>query len=184
MHVINPADIPSSNKDLTDKADPVDSRKIAKALRGGMLTAIHIPTSETEGLRQLFRYRKKLWADLVRIKNRIRDKLIVTGTARPARLDNSFWSKAFISWLRTVPLEPPATRKTLDLLLEQYDYTRSHFLKVSIEVRKIQRQPGVKKNAKLLRSIPGIGMPVREGLKKKMIIKWNYRLFMEHFVVF
>ena len=35
--VVNPADIPTSNKESSEKTDPVDSRKIAKALRGGML---------------------------------------------------------------------------------------------------------------------------------------------------
>ena len=49
------------------------------------------------------------------------------------------------------------TRATLDLLLEQYNFIYRHFLKVSIEVRKLQRTPRYKKDAKLLRSVPGIG---------------------------
>ena len=35
--VVNPADIPTSNKETTEKTDPIDSRKIAKALRGDLL---------------------------------------------------------------------------------------------------------------------------------------------------
>lgn len=31
--VVNPADIPTSNKETAEKTDPIDSRKIAKALR-------------------------------------------------------------------------------------------------------------------------------------------------------
>lgn len=154
--VINPADIPSSNKDVAGKTDPVDSRKIAKALRGGMLTPIHVPTPQTEGQRQLFRYRKRLWADLVRIKNRIKGKLMSSGTPIPAQYDNAQWTKAFVAWLRKVPLEP-SSRLSLDLLLEQYDFTRSHLLKVSKAVRQLQRLPGMKKHARLLRTIPGIG---------------------------
>ena len=51
----------------------------------------------------------------------------------------------------------PSTRLTLDRLLEQYEFLHKHFLKVSIEVRKLQRQARYKKQAKLLRTIPGIG---------------------------
>lgn len=154
--VINPADIPSSNRDVAGKTDPVDSRKIAKALRGGMLTPIHVPAPQTEGQRQLFRYRKKLWADLVRIKNRIKGKLMASGVEIPPQYDNPQWTRAFLGWLREVPLET-STRLSLDFLLEQYDFTYSHLLKVNTEVRKIQKQPGMRENARLLRTIPGIG---------------------------
>jgi hypothetical protein len=41
--VVNAADIPTSNKESSEKADPSDSRKIGKALRAGLLTGIHIP---------------------------------------------------------------------------------------------------------------------------------------------
>ncbi len=56
--VVNAADIPTSNKESTTKTDPTDSRKIAKALRAGLLTPIYVPDRVTEGDRQLFRYRK------------------------------------------------------------------------------------------------------------------------------
>ena len=39
--VINAADIPSSQKDQLDKRDPIDSRKIARALEKGLLRPIH-----------------------------------------------------------------------------------------------------------------------------------------------
>lgn len=155
--VVNPGDIPTSNKDSTEKTDPVDSRKIAKTLRGGLLRGIHVPGEQTEGYRQLFRYRKKLWADLVRVKNRIKDKLLFSGVAIPEKFDNPFWSHAFLNWLKTVEFPAAGTRQVTDMLLQQYDYIYSHFKAVSIEVRKIQRLPKFKQDAKLLRKIPGIG---------------------------
>jgi transposase len=155
--VVNPADIPTSNKESSEKADPSDSRKIGKALRAGLLNSIHIPQRRTEGDRHLFRYRKKLWADLVRVKNRIKDKFLFTGTPLPPEHDNSNWTKAFLLWLKQVKLPDEHTRLTVDLLLEQYHFLYRHFLKVSIEVRKLQRRQDYKSNAKLLRSIPGIG---------------------------
>jgi transposase len=155
--VVNAADIPTSNKESSSKTDPVDSRKIAKALRAGLLTPIHIPDQTTEGDRQLFRYRKRLLADLTRVKNRIKDKFLSTGTLIPEKFDNSNWSKAFLKWIKDVQLPDSSTRLTVDSLLEQFAFLHKHFLKVSVQVRKLQREARYKKSAKLLRSIPGIG---------------------------
>ena len=155
--VVNPADIPTSNKDSSEKTDPIDSRKIGKSLRAGLLTSIYVPEQRTEGDRQLFRYRKKLWSDLVRVKNRIKDKFLFAGIEIPVEHDNSNWTKAFLAWIKEVSVPDSSTRLTIDMLLEQYHFIYRHFLKVSIEVRKLQRQSNYKDNAKLLRSIPGIG---------------------------
>jgi transposase len=155
--VVNAADIPTSNKETTNKTDPMDSRKIGKALRAGLLSSIHVPAQITEGDRQLFRYRKRLQADLTRIKNRIKDKFLFTGTTIPEEFDNSNWSKAFLRWIKAAKLPDTSTRVTVDYLLEQYHVIYRHFLKVSVEVRKLQRQGRYKIDAKLLRTIPGIG---------------------------
>lgn len=155
--VVNPADIPTTNKESTEKTDPSDSRKIAKALRAGLLNSIHVPEQNTEGNRQLFRYRKRLVADLTRVKNRIKDKFLFTGVPIPQEFDNSNWSKAFLKWLRQAPLPDVHTRLTVDMLLDQYNFLYRHFLKTSIEVRKLQREGRYKNLAKLLRTIPGIG---------------------------
>jgi len=155
--VVNPADIPTTNKESSEKTDPVDSRKIAKGLRAGMLRGIHVPKVSTEGHRQLFRYRKKLWSDLVRIKNRIKDKLLFSGIVIPPQYDNSYWSKGFLSWLVTVQFESSHTRMTLDFLLEQYELIYRHYLKVSIQVRALHKLAIYKDDAALLRQIPGIG---------------------------
>jgi transposase len=155
--VVNPADIPTSNKETSDKTDPNDSRKIGRALRAGLLTSIHVPEQHTEGDRQIFRYRKRLMADLTRVKNRIKDKFLFTGTRIPEEFDNSNWSKAFLHWLKQVEMPDTHTRLTVDMLLEQYHFLYRHFLKTSVEVRKLQRMGRYKNVAKLLRTIPGIG---------------------------
>lgn len=121
------------------------------------MRAIHLPDQQAETDRQLFRFRKKLWGDLVRVKNRIKDKFIFAGIPIPVEFDNSYWTKAFLHWLKMEELPNARLRITLDLLLEQYHFLYRHFLKVSIEVRKLQRVERYKTNAKLLRTIPGIG---------------------------
>jgi transposase len=96
-------------------------------------------------------------ADLTRVKNRIKDKFLFTGISIPAEFDNSNWSKAFLKWLQQVSLPDAHTRLTVDMLLEQYHFLYGHFLKTSVEVRKLQREGRYKHLSKLLRSIPGIG---------------------------
>ena len=155
--VVNPADIPTTNKETSEKTDPVDSRKIARALQGGLLRGIYVPDEFTLGHRQLFRYRKKLWVDLVRVKNRIKDKLLFNGLKIPQEHDNPYWSKAFLKWLVKVEFKSTHTRATLDHLLEHYAMIYRHFLKVSIEVRALHKLPRYKEDAKRLRQIPGIG---------------------------
>jgi hypothetical protein len=56
--VVNPADIPTTDKERKQKEDSRDSRKIAKQLSQNDLTAIYVPEIEIEGDRSLIRYRK------------------------------------------------------------------------------------------------------------------------------
>lgn len=45
--VVNPVDVPSTQKELLQKTDRVDSGKLARSLRSGELTAIYIPAKRT-----------------------------------------------------------------------------------------------------------------------------------------
>lgn len=155
--VVNPADIPSTNQESQNKTDPVDSRKIARTLQAGLLTGSHIPTTTTEGDRQLFRYRKRLWSDLVRVKNRIKGTLMFSGIQLPVEYDNAYWSKAFLRWLAELELPSSSCKDTMGLLLTQYHLIYRHFLDTSIKVRKLLRSARYKDKSKLLRTIPGIG---------------------------
>jgi transposase len=155
--VVNPADIPSTSRESQQKSDPIDSRKIAKTLKAGLLRGSYVPSIETEGDRQLFRYRKKLQGDLVRIKNRIKDKFMFSGIPIPDEYDNAYWSKAFLRWIAEVDMPSASVRATTDLLLAQYEVIFSHFKEVSTQVRKLLRTTRYKERGKLLRSIPGIG---------------------------
>lgn len=155
--VVNPADIPSTHQETQNKRDAVDSLKIAKTLRAGQLKGSYIPSEQMEGDRQLFRYRKRLWSDLVRVKNRIKGTLAFCGVALPTAHDNAYWNQAFLKWLSEVPLPSTSTRQVLDLLLEHYHGIYAHFLETSKKVRRLLKTVRYKANGELLRTIPGIG---------------------------
>ena len=155
--VVNPSDIPTTNRESQNKTDKIDSRKIAKTLQADLLRSSYIPDEELEGDRQLIRYRKRVWSDLVRIKNRLKGTLRFSGVDLPTEFDNSYWTKAFLVWLRRVELSSKSTRITVDSLLDQYDQLYSHHLKVSREVRGLLKRVRYKARGKLLQGIPGIG---------------------------
>ena len=75
VKVVNPADIPTSDKDRRSKTDKNDSRKIAQSLSAGLLESIYIPTLEEEERRSLVRHRDELVKNSTRIKNQIKSFL-------------------------------------------------------------------------------------------------------------
>ncbi len=64
--VINPADVPTSQKEKLQKTDKADSRKLARSLRSGELSGIHIPDRQLEADRGLVRQRFRIVKDIAR----------------------------------------------------------------------------------------------------------------------
>jgi len=154
--VINAADVPSSNKDKVSKTDRIDSRKLAKALRGRMLNGIYIPDPQQQERRSLSRYRLILMRDLRRSKNRLKSLLQYYGISIPEGLDNSFWSKRFLNWLKTIKMQEASGQYCIATLINNYEFNCSQILQVSNKLRSIFRKEE-KQMYNLLRSIPGIG---------------------------
>ena len=73
--VVNPADIPKSQKDSLQKTDPRDARNLGLRLQSGVLHGIHIPGEQQEADRVFFRHRKRILEDLNRCKSRIKGML-------------------------------------------------------------------------------------------------------------
>ncbi len=155
--VVNPADIPRSQKDTLNKSDPRDARNLGLRLQSGVLRGIHIPDEQQEADRILFRQRKKLWSDLNRCKNRIKGLLAFSGIDIPEQYDTASWSHNFINWLRALDCKQISRRTALDYMINQMDFLRKELLSISNAIRKMMREQRYKKNYYLLRSIPGIG---------------------------
>ncbi len=67
--VINPADVPTTQKEHLQKDDPTDSRKLARSLRAGDLKAIYVPEPSTLEDRSLIRLRATLVKDCLNLQN-------------------------------------------------------------------------------------------------------------------
>ena len=72
--VVNAADVPTTQYESVMKSDPIDSDKMARALRAGMIKGIYIREKDNLDDRGLVRLRKSIQQDLTRYKNRVQEQ--------------------------------------------------------------------------------------------------------------
>jgi transposase len=156
--VVNPADIPTTDKERKQKEDSRDSRKIAKQLSQNDLSAIYVPEIEIEGDRSLVRYRKTLAKEIARTKHRIKSHIYYFGIEIPAQFSGkSYWSKRFTSWLQETELPTQSAKMALDGHLEMAETLRKKQYLINKEIRKLSEKKIYKENYTLLLSVPGVG---------------------------
>ena len=160
--VVNPADVPTTDKERKQKEDKRDSRKIARSLRNRELDAIYIPDREMEELRSLVRYIKTLVKDIGMNKSRAKAFLHYYGIRIPTELDSAsqHWSARFTSWLKTVETATPCGGFVLSEIINTTEQLRLRLLKIERQLREISKSGPLAKKIKFLRSIPGIGLIV------------------------
>jgi transposase len=158
--VVNPADIPTTDKERVQKEDKRDSRKIARSLSSGNLTAIYIPSLKTQCDRTLLRTRAMLVKDLARYKNRIKSFLYFYGISIDESFMNpqSHWSNRFMIWLERIDLGEESGKEALNVLIAECKNLRISILNVTKQVRKLSRTETYQEQVILLKSIPGIGL--------------------------
>lgn len=157
--VINPADVPTTHKEYDRKDDKKDSRKIAKSLMSGHLTAIFVPDAKTLEDRSLVRCRATHVKDITRCKNRIKSLLKFYGIEMPEKFAdrNSHWSKRFMEWLGSIEMTEPTGKATLNMILETVKNLRASLLKINKLIRELALTEAYKESYELLKSVPGIG---------------------------
>lgn len=158
--VINPADIPTTNKDKDQKRDPRDSRKIANALKNKDVLPIWVPSVAAEEDRQLLRTREKLLVDQTRVKNRIKAFLQIHGIKNPEAFSQpgSHWSARFIKWLSEIQLNEPTGTESLRCMVRCLQFQRGELLTLSRKIKVLSGTDRYKINYLKLIKISGIGM--------------------------
>ena len=155
--VTNPADVPTTNKEKMNKRDTVDSKKLARELEKGDLTAIYIPEIDHQQLRSLCRLRHKCSQQIARIKNRIKSYLYYYGIFLSDDQISKSWSAAFISQLEEQCKEETAGSVCLQFLVEELKEQRNRLYRIVRELRKFVRKSGYASTLKYLLTVPGIG---------------------------
>jgi transposase len=156
--VVNPADIPTTNKEKVQKEDSRDSRKIARSLRNGDLTPIYVPSLKTLEDRSLLRTRSMLVKDLARNKNRVKFFLYFHGIEIPQSLAQTRWSQRFITWLDSIEMPEKSSKNSLDIIVSNSKNLRASVLQITRQINELSRTETYNNQVTLLKSIPGIGL--------------------------
>jgi transposase len=158
--IVNPADIPTTDKEKVQKEDCRDSRKLARALRSGELIPIYVPTESTIDDRGLVRSRIAMVQDLTRVKNRVKSFLHLRGIPIPSEINKTSgkWSNNYSMWLKSLPFNEPSAKAQLDSLVRYSEDTRQNILSITRQIRSLSISPRYEHQIKLLRTVPGIGL--------------------------
>lgn len=158
--IVNPADIPTTDKERKQKEDMRDSRKIAKSLRSGDLSGIYIPSKESIEFRGLVRYRKTLVKEISRNKNRIKSLLYFHGIEIPETHSTAskYWSGKFTQWLFSIKLITDSGDEVIKGYVNISIYLRKCLLEVNRSLRARYKQGQYSNALQLLCSVPGIGL--------------------------
>jgi len=157
--VVNPADIPSTQKEKVTKSDTVDSRKLARELHNKQLYAIYVPCVEEEAYRDIYRYRVATVKKQTAVKNQIKSFLNKYGIEVGKDFEGKKWTKKFIKWLGGVRFSHKYSRIAFDNYLEDLDYISTKVINITKELSSLLKANKYTCNIhRILRSNPGIGV--------------------------
>lgn len=111
--VVAPTLIPNRSGDRV-KTDARDAVKLARLLRAGELTPVHVPDATDEAMRDLCRARTDAVQDLRRSRSQLKAFLLRHGYRYTGR---SAWTEAHRRYLRELVLPHPAHRVVLEDVL-------------------------------------------------------------------
>lgn len=153
--VVNPADIPTSDKEKRRKTNRVDCHKLAKRLRNGELTGIYVPPRERTEDRHLLRTRYAMMKKQTRCKNQIKGILAFYGIELPE--DCSHWSRSFMAWIEQLALARASGNTALKVHLAELLHLRTLLTQLNREIRKLATTETYRDDVALLKTVPGIG---------------------------
>jgi transposase len=156
--VINPADVPTTEKEKLNKSDKIDRRKIAENLRAKKLNGIYVPDIFYQEARALVRCRYQLMKDQTRVMNQIKSNLNFFGVQIPEVMANSNWSGKFIQWLKDCEFRTKYGTQCLQNHISHLMSIRTEMAKVTKQIRSLAKEKEFKKEIDLLMTIPGIGI--------------------------
>jgi len=167
--VINPADVPTTDKEQKQKNNRVDARKLARALRNGDLVALYVPDREALEHRTLVRSRHSFVAKQTRTKNQIKSLVAQFGILLPEEIVARHWSARYVAWLERLQLTTPQGTAALKLLLEELAHQRTTILRLNRQIRALARTERYGRRVGCLTSISGISTLVAMILLTELV---------------
>jgi len=154
--VVNPADVPTKDKERTSKTDRVDCRKLARNLRNAEVKGIYVPCRCKVENRSLIRTRDSMVKKQTRCKNQIKSILQFYGIQIPEELANSHWSKRFITWIEAIKMQQGSGNFVFKAHLEELNNVRKIIADITRAIRTLANSEEYRQNVCLLKTVPGI----------------------------
>jgi transposase len=154
--VVNPADVPCSDKDRKRKDDKRDARKLSAELSKGNLSSIYIPDKQMQDARTLVRQRHRLVQDQTRCANRIKHLLLSNGIKIEGQSER--WSLKFIRMLQQLDYKSALLKLSVQFAIEQYLQLRRILTEITLMIKNVSKQECFTKVQQVLQSIDGIGL--------------------------
>jgi transposase len=165
--VVNPGDVPTTNKEKTSKNDRVDTNKLARSLRNGELRGIYVPSDPALDTRSVVRVRASFVRKQTRCKNQIKAHLEFYGLKVPADLERSHWSRRYIGYVEQLQRE--RQDHALEALLRELLYLRELIKDLTKKIHQLSLGEVYAHDIQLLLSIPGIGVIAAMTLLTEMV---------------
>jgi transposase len=156
--VVNPADVPTKDKERANKTDRVDCRKLARSLRNGEIEGIYVPSRPKVEDRSLLRTRNAMVKKQTRCKNQIKSILCFYGIHIPDELANSHWSKRFINWIESVRMERASGNLSLKVHLDELKHIRQTIAEMNRAIRSLAHSDDYRNNVRILKTVPGVSI--------------------------
>ena len=154
--VVNPADVPTGNKERRRKGDRVDCRKLARGLRGKELEPIYVPARVKLEDRSLIRTRLSMGRKQTRCKNQIKGMLLFYGIEIPEEKEMGHWSRRFVQWIEGIRLERASGDTALQIHVKELIHLRTMIAELNRAILALSRAPEYLPKVRLLKTIPGI----------------------------
>jgi transposase len=156
--VVNPADIPTTDKDNKQKTDMRDSMKIAVALRAGLLHSIYVPTIQEEEEQSLLRRRIDLIEKQTRIKVQIKSFIKKHGINLTNQKGGAErWNNEYITQLSKYAKSNKGLQKQIESMLRELEFILEEIKSIGIDLEKLSEREERKSDYMNLLTIPGIG---------------------------
>ncbi len=154
--VVNPADVPTKDKERANKTDRVDCRKLARSLRTGAIEGIYVPSRPKVEDRSLLRTRNAMVKKQTRCKNQIKSILCFYGIHIPDDFANGYWSKRFINWIESIRMERASGTLSLKVHLDELKHVRQTIAEMNRAIRSLAHSGDYRNNVHILKTVPGI----------------------------
>jgi transposase len=151
--VVAPSLIPKQAGDRV-KTDPRDAVKLARFLRSGDLTAIHVPDEQTEAMRDLERAREDAKRAERTARQRLSKFLLRHGCRYTGK--NKTWSAKHLDWIRTLHFEFVAQQRVLVSYLHAVEQATERVAQLTSDIAELVESWSLKPLVKALQALRGV----------------------------